>query len=115
MTTTIVSSGQSVTSQAIANGNALTVFGTATSTMISGGGLVSVSSGGVGIDTLVLSGGQDVVGLSGITSGTTISSGETEIVSVGGVSVGAMLSGGLETVYGVTSGLPIGIIGKTAR
>ena len=100
MTNTVVSSGQSVTGQNVASGDGLTVFGTATSSTVSGGGILSVSSGGSGFETLVLSGGEIDVASGGVVSNSTLSSG-TETVSSGGMASGTtILSGGSGVILG---------------
>ncbi|MCC8960091.1 AIDA repeat-containing protein, partial [Bradyrhizobium sp. Pear77] len=67
---------------------------TASSTVISSGGIEIVSSGGTARTTVISAGGSATVMAGGVASSTVISSGGTEVVSSGGTASGIVLDSG---------------------
>ena len=111
----VVSSGQSVSGTSVSNGSDQDVFGTAVSTIVSGGGLQTVESGGIASAAIVSSAGAQIVFSGGLASGgsiltnasqtlsggvasSTTVSGGTEIISAGGIASAVNVSGGTQTI-----------------
>jgi autotransporter passenger strand-loop-strand repeat protein len=79
------------------------VYGTASATMVSSGGLLVVYSGGIARDALILSSGYMFVGSNGDATGATLQSGFA-YVAAGGVLRNTIDSGGVDDVVGSASG-----------
>jgi autotransporter passenger strand-loop-strand repeat protein len=78
----------------VLSGGAEAVYGVATGTTVSSGGILYTDAGGATSGTRVSAGGLAYVLAGGVDSGTTVSSGGTQYVNSGGVADGTTLSNG---------------------
>ena len=110
--TLLVSSGGHAIATSITAGTA-TEFGSASLTLVSGGGVESVTSGGVASSTTVLAGGSQSVASGGVADATLVGSGgeldvgaggSASFASVGSLGTGFVSSGGTATATAIGAG-----------
>ncbi len=103
-----VTSGQSVANlRVVSGGDLILAGGTALDTVISSGGIETVSSGSADVSATVDDGGVQYVLSGGTASGTILNDPGLQIVSSGGTTSGVTLSGGEQDVYGTAIGTVI--------